>query len=106
MLVGAANGLLSNPQTARWLIQEGSFTASGRTSNTTFPIPYTVPPVVFLMEGGVDSNLTLLTNSFYFYGVSTVTVGGFTSLNSECNRLADGAPARFFWRSEGTAAYI
>lgn len=91
------------PQTTRWLVQEGRYTSSGTTTNITFPTPYAVAPSVYLVEGFLDSNNADQAVAFFAFGVSTVTPGGFISLESEIGSSAGGAD--FFWRSEGTVAF-
>src|SRR5437773_6730 len=92
------------PQTQRWLVQEGQYTSSGTTTNVNFPFAYARAPNVYLIEGYLDTLSANSQKSWFAYGVSSVTTGGFTSLESFLFGSATTG-ASYFWRAEGVATY-
>jgi len=98
-----AAAAITFPQAKRWLVQEGQYTSSGTTTNVTFPLSYAVAPTVYLIEGYLDSLSGNSQKGWFCYGVSSVTTGGFTSLESLI--LGSNTSATYFWRAEGVETY-
>jgi hypothetical protein len=87
---------LEAPFTARWVIQEGTYNSSDRTTEQAFPLEYDGVPFVDISGGQLGTK--------WMWAPSEVTQGGFTSIGSWVGSGATSA-ATWYWMSEGTISY-